>query len=150
MTRLFFVLVLLLLEGMVAVDPAGAQDSTAAPDTAQVGHEDAWNEIATRNGLEFSYIFYREADNKDEGVVLRLQNRNEYPVRYWFTVIFRGPDGEVEDRVEGQIGGGVMQTGDEDGLFWVPFEGASIGEVGLRGVYVRSMPSDSSGVQSWR
>lgn len=115
-----------------------AQDAASPPDSVQTWHEDAWTPIVEREGVGISYIFYPDADNENNGVVLRLRNHNNVGVRYAFTVIFRTPDDERSTFVEGQLDPGEMKTGDASGLFWVPFrEGDhSIGEVGLRGLEI--------------
>jgi hypothetical protein len=123
----------------VGVGPVQAQDSTAAPpDTTQPWYETAWTPIVVRNGVQIAYLFYTEADNKNDGVVLRLRNQNDYPVRYAFTVIFRGPEAEATAEARGTLQAGEMKTGENDGLFWIPFreKGYSVGEIGLRGINV--------------
>lgn len=124
-----------------------AQDSTAKPpDTTEAWYEDAWTPIVTRNGLHIDYLFYREADSENNGVVLRLRNRNEYSVRYEFTVIFRSPRGRVTtSKAEGSLAAGRMKTGENPGLFWIPFrDGTRVAEVGLRGIEVRRTPQNAS------
>jgi hypothetical protein len=66
-------------------------------------------------------------------------------VRYAFTVIFRGPEAEATAEVKGTLNAGEMKTGENDGLFWVPFRetGASVGEIGLRGVEIYRLPEAS-------
>jgi len=117
-----------------------AQDSTRTPadTTVDPWYETAWTPIVERKGVEIAYLFYAEADNENNGVVLRLRNQNEYPVRYAFTVVFRGPEAEATARAEGRLAPGEMKTGENDGLFWVPFEetGHSVGEIGLRAIQV--------------
>jgi hypothetical protein len=107
--------------------------------------ENAWTHIVERDGLEISYIFYRKADNRRDGVVLRLRNDNDYTVRYTFTVVFRGPESRDTARVEGTLEPGQMRTGEENGLFWVPFDsGATIGQLGIRDIdVVRGRPDPS-------
>lgn len=115
----------------------GQDSSTTAPDTTEPWHEDAWTRIVQRDGLAISYIFYSEADNRNDGVVLRLRNENDYPVRYTFTVIFRGPEAEATAQVQGSLKPGEMQTGEKSGLYWVPFEDRrAIGQLGVRGIEV--------------
>ena len=101
----------------------------------------AWKPMTTIEGVEFSYLFHREASGEDaagNGVVLRLRNANAYAVAYRFVVVFRAPDEEpVEEEVTGSLGPHEAKTGSAAGLFWIPFgERASIGEVGLRGYEV--------------
>jgi flagellar hook assembly protein FlgD len=126
-----------------------AQDSVATADTARAWHDTAWTPIVVRNGVQIAYIFYSEADNANNGVVIRLRNQNEHPVRYAFTIIFRGPEGEASAQADGRLRAGEMKTGDDDGLFWIPFkDGRSIGEVGLREIEVRRVPPDEGAAQT--
>jgi len=126
----------MVLLSLVGIHSARGQDSSAVSDTTEARHEAAWNEIITREGLEIAYVFYTEADAKNNGVVVRLRNHNDYPVRYHFTIIFRGRCKEAHDRVQGRLAPRTIKTGEKEGLFWVPFEGQPIAEVGLRGVDV--------------
>lgn len=128
----------------------GQQADSAASDTSRnmpAWHEEAWTEITTYQGVRFTYIFYSEADTQNNGVVIRLQNGNEFPVRYAFTVIFRTPHAERTAQARGHLEAGQMKTGEKDGLFWIPFkeEGQTIGEIGLRGIRVVRARSQSSG-----
>lgn len=137
---------------LLASAPAAGQDSTGVPlDTARAWHEDAWSTIVTRDRLTVSYIFYGKADTENNGLVLRLENRNDHPVRYAFTVIFRGPEGEATGQADGQIGAQSMKTGESAGLFWIPFrDGRTVGEVGLRGLTVTPVSEDGAGNASRR
>lgn len=128
---------ILIAGGLVAgltvfAPPAQAQSSS------DLGwQEDAWTPIIEYEGVRFSYIFYGEADNANNGVVIRLHNVNDYPVQYRFVVVFRNPDTERTAEARGSLAAGQMKTGDHDGLFWIPFkDGQSIGEVGLRGMRI--------------
>ena len=42
-----------------------------------------------KKGLEISFLFYSEADNINNGVVIKLFNSNDFPIDYRFTLIFR-------------------------------------------------------------
>jgi hypothetical protein len=132
------ILVVLLALGVGSASGALAQESPASADTAAAWHDDAWTPITEQNGLRVSYIYYPEADNEHDGVVLRLINDNEEPVRYAFTLIFRAPTADTSVSVRGRLGAGEMKTGDNAGLFWVPFRGEdrNLGEIGLRGLSV--------------
>lgn len=122
----------------VLVDSVVAQDTSSTADSVQTWHEDAWTPIVEQEGVGVSYIFYPDADNDNNGVVLRLRNSNDVAVRYGFTIIFRAPNAERSASVEGHLDPGEMKTGDSEGLFWIPFpEGEhDIGEVGLRGLEI--------------
>jgi hypothetical protein len=130
---------------------AGAQDSTAAPDTSLGWQEEAWTDIVTRKGLTLSYIFYEEADSRNDGIVVRLQNQNDHPIRYAFTILFRGPAGEAAAEARGRMDPHSMQTGDSAGLYWVPFtDERTIGEVGVRGLTVRRAEDAGSSAEGPR
>lgn len=112
----------------LAVLPAPAEAQRAAM-------EEAWKPMLVHEGVAFSYIFYTEADEHHDGVVVRLINRNDYAVRYRFTMVFRSETGdERTGQAEGTLQPGELKTGDRAGLFWIPFKDSrSVGEVGLRG-----------------
>lgn len=126
------------------------QPTGAPPDSSEAWHEDAWTPILERDGLQISYLYYPEADNEHDGIVLRLVNTAEEPLRYAFTLVFRAPDAKTDVSVRGRLEPGEMRTGDDAGLFWMPFREAdrSIGEIGLRGLKIgpaRRRPPDDSG-----
>lgn len=140
-TASFLIVVCVLVLGIA---PVRAQDSSrTAPDSTEPWYEGAWTHIVTTDGVQFAYLFYSKADNENNGVVIRLRNENDTAVRYAFTIIFRGPEGEATARAEGRLGPGEMRTGEEDGLFWIPFtDGRRVGEVGLRGIDVAPVSDD--------
>lgn len=149
MVRIGFVLLLLVsapFAGGAAQDRTAAPDSTPPrPDTSLGWQEDAWTTIVTRNGVTVSYIFYGKADNQNNGVVLRLQNRNAHPIRYRFTILFRGPDGMESAETEGRVAAHSMKVGDKDELFWIPFtDGRQVAEIGLRGLRIARAPDAES------
>jgi hypothetical protein len=112
----------------------GEADTTT---TRRPWHEEAWNRIAVIDGVAFSYLYYSKADEVNDGVVIRLENTSDQTVTVSFTVLFRTPEDEASATYRGRLAPGEMKTGGNDGLYWVPFtSGASIGEVGLRGVRV--------------
>lgn len=114
------------------VAPAAGQD-----DSLQTAGEWAWKTITVEGGVRFSYVFYVEADGTDDGVVLRLDNRNRFPVRYRFTAVFRSGDRETERVVSGWIASRSIVTGASSGLYFIPFrDGSPVGEIGLRGITV--------------
>ncbi len=125
MTRILLILLL----GALACSalPAQAQDQ-------KYGGDWAWKPMLKHEGVEFKYIFYAEADNENNGVVVLLINHNDYRVYYEFKIVFRAGEAEVVKPVVGVLDAKQAKTGDTDGLFWIPFpDGRSIGEVGLRG-----------------
>ncbi len=119
---------------------AGSEGLLWAQDSTEAWYEWAWTPIVSTEGVQISYLFYREADTVNDGVVLRLRNTNDVAVRYSFTILFRGPKDATQAEVEGRLGPGEVKTGDEDGLYWVPFrEGNAVGKVGLRGIEITRM-----------
>lgn len=131
------------LMGLLTAAPIDAQSREAPSDTVEAWHQEAWTEIVRRKGVSISYLFYPEADNEHNGVVLRLRNHNDHPVRYAFSVIFRAPEADSSATVRGHLGPGEMKTGDEAGLFWIPFreDEYHIGEIGLSGLEFRPRPN---------
>ncbi len=125
---------------LLAVLAGRSAAAQSADTTAQERHwsNQAWTTIIKHDGVDVSYIFYREADNVNNGVVVRLINRNTHPVRYAFKVVFRAGDGtEKVAQASGDLKPGEMETGESAGLYWIPFtDGRSIGEIGLRGIRV--------------
>lgn len=121
---------------MARVLPAGAQTTSS---------DWAWKPVITVDSVAVSYVFYSQADNKNNGVVLKIANFRSTDVRYDMTVIMRGPQSkamnkEVTTRVQGMVGAESMITGDHAGLFFVPFsDGTPIGELGLRAYRFRSV-----------
>lgn len=140
------VLLGVLVLGLIPCSVGFGQQPTPSPDTSEAWHEDAWTPILEQEGLRISYIYYPEADNEHDGVVLRLSNENEVPVRYAFRVLFRAPTADTSAAVRGRLGPGEMKTGDDAGLFWVPFQGEdrSLGEIGLRGLSVTRLQTERS------
>ncbi|WP_263788986.1 hypothetical protein [Salinibacter grassmerensis] len=130
---------------LVPVSVGWAQEERVPGDTSEAWHEDAWTPIIEQDGLQISYIYYPEADTRHDGVVLRLVNENEVPVRYGFTIIFRAPAADTTAPVRGRVGPDATKTGDDAGLFWVPFRGKdrSLGEIGLRGLSVVPLQPDA-------
>lgn len=124
--------------GLLCVFPSGAQPTGAPADSTTPWHDDAWTPIVKQNGVRIDYIYYPNADNEHDGIVLRLTNENDVAVRYAFTVVFRAPEADTSAGVRGRLDPGQMKTGDSAGLFWVPFKGEdrSLGEVGLRGIEI--------------
>lgn len=128
---------------------AHAQGEAAREETSQEQRrwsDEVWTPIVTHEGVRFSYIFYSEADNTNNGVVVRLDNENDYPVRYRFRMVFRSGQGDEHiEPVEGTLRAHQVKTGDNDGLFWIPFvDGRSVGEVGLRGYHITPLGSSES------
>ena len=116
--------------------------SQATSPEAGAWQEEAWNEIAVVHGVQFAYLHHIEADNMNDGVVVRLHNRSDCPATADFDVIFRAASrsGAGRERVVEEsyrLAPAERKIGENGGLFYIPFpEGNSSAEVGLRGVSV--------------
>lgn len=113
-------------------------ESTTADTTREKRwQDDVWNQIVRVQGVDIAYLYYREADTVNDGVVIRLANSSDCLVRISFTVVFRSSTREVAVDEAYTLGPGERKTGSNDGLYWIPFQdGESIAEVGLRGLRV--------------
>ena len=112
-------------------------EGTAAQAQEVAAEQAGWNPLLKHHGLTFSYVFYREADNHHNGVVIMITNTNDYAIQYRFRVVFRsGKEEKVRD-VTGELQAGERKTGSSAGLFWIPFlDGRPITEIGLRNYHV--------------
>ncbi len=111
----------------------------------QFAGEESWNELFVYEGVRFLYVFYPRADTINDGVVMMLQNQNDYGVNYTFTVIFESWEGTASKDVEGSLKPMEMKTGDVEGLFWIPFDdGRSIGAIRMRNYRVTPANQSSS------
>lgn len=99
----------------------------------QFAGEEAWKVLLEYEGIRFLYIFYPKADAINDGVVMMLQNQNEYRVSYRFTIIFESEEGTEFVDVEGFLEPLEWKTGDAAGLFWIPFDDKrSLGAIRMR------------------
>ena len=117
-----------------------------SPATAQLWTENqaprgGWTHFVTVEGLDFSFIRYKQANNVGNGIVLRLDNTNSWAIRYRFKMVFRADSTEfVAPITSGELPAGGTITGDQDGFFWIPFsDNRLITEIGLRGFKVESI-----------
>ena len=91
--------------------------------------------------MAIRYLFYSQADNVNNGVVLRLDNHGSQRISYRFVALFRSGEAQAERAVSGQLHPGESVTGDSDGLFFIPFaDGRSVEQIGLRGLRIRRLP----------
>ncbi|MCY4171961.1 MAG: hypothetical protein OXE59_11365 [Bacteroidetes bacterium] len=108
----------------------------------QFAGEEAWKEIFVHQGVRFLYIFYPKADALNDGVVVMLQNQNDYHVHYRFTIVFESPEGTETEDASGIMGPKETKTGDSDGLFWIPFDDQrSLGAIRMRKYKVTQVES---------
>jgi hypothetical protein len=132
-----FLAVIVLVACSFAGTSMVAAQEFAGPPREGKGLEN-WTHLYEEEGVTFSFIFYRKGDNEHNGVVVRLDNTNSYPVRYEFTMVFRSDTSRVvAPPKSGVLGPGEMKTGSSDGLWWIPFtDGREISEVGMRAMNV--------------
>lgn len=110
---------------------------------AQDSTKNGWAALADKNGLFVEFLFYSEADNTNNGVVVKLENKNSYSVEYDFDLIFRTENEDKTQNVSGLLLANQVKTGSNDSLFWVPFKnGKFIGEVGLTNLEVDKKKED--------
>ncbi len=101
----------------------------------------AWKSVVTQDSVAIRYLFYSHADNVNNGVVLRLDNRGSARIAFRFIALFRSGGAQAEREVSGQLGAGESVTGDSDGLFFIPFaDGRSVEQIGVRGLRIRKLP----------
>lgn len=123
---------------VVSISTALGQEGGGVLDSSEVWHEEAWTRMVEQEGVHIDYIYYPEADNEHDGIVLRLINERDVAVRYAFALVFRAPEADTTVSVRGRLAPGEMKTGDAAGLFWMPFrrDDRTIGEIGLRGLEI--------------
>ena len=92
-----------------------------------------------REGFVVSFIFYSEGDGEENnGVVIYLENKNNYNISFKFTLIFRAGAVDRLKTIDGRMIPREKRTGSNDGLFFIPFEdGRSLSEVGIKNCKVR-------------
>lgn len=96
------------------------------------------NKLFEKNGLEIYFIYYSEGNGiKDNGVVIFLINKNNYPVSYRFNLIFRASNFDKSLEVKGRLKALEKKTGSNDGLYYIPYGNKkAITEVGISGCRV--------------
>ena len=94
-----------------------------------------------KNGLEIYFIYYSEGNGiKDNGVVIFLANKNDYPVSYQFNLLFRAGKTSASTFVSGRLKTLENKTGSNEGLYFIPFrDKRSITEVGISGCKVEKL-----------
>jgi hypothetical protein len=94
--------------------------------------------IVEKDGFGIYFLFYSEGNGvENNGVVIYLENKNDYPIRYTFQLVFRTEIGEKTQEVEGSLKAGERKTGSNEGLYFIPFKDKrSIIEVGVKKIRV--------------
>ena len=100
--------------------------------TAVFSQKDYWKPLIEKEGLSVSFIYYTEADNINNGVVIRLKNKNDYSIDYRFTLIFRSEENDTTEMIQGRLKPDEIIAGSSDNLFFIPFRDKSdIYELGI-------------------
>ena len=104
-------------------------------------NEDPFKKLYDINGMIVSFIFYCEGDGeKNNGVVIYLENKNNYSISFQFILIFRAGAIDRVRAVDGTMIPREKRTGSNDGLYFIPFEdGRSLSEVGIKGCRVEKI-----------
>lgn len=98
-----------------------------------------FKKLFNRDGFIVSFIFYSEGDGEENnGVVIYLENKNDYKISFEFTLIFRADQIDRVKTIKGEMIALERRTGSNDGLYFIPFEdGRSLSEVGIKNCKVR-------------
>ena len=102
-------------------------------------NEGPFKKLYDNYGLIVSFIFYSEGDgDENNGVVIYLENKNDYNILYKFTLIFRAGAIDRVRTINGTMIPRERRTGSNDELYFIPFEdGRSLSEVGIKGCKVK-------------
>ena len=97
-------------------------------------NEGPFKKLYDNYGLIVSFIFYSEGDgDENNGVVIYLENKNDYNILYKFTLIFRAGAIDRVRTINGRMIPREKRTGSNDELYFIPFEdGRSLSEVGIK------------------
>ena len=102
-------------------------------------NEGPFKKLFNRDGFVVSFIFYSEGDgDENNGVVIYLENKNDYNISYKFTLIFRAGATDRVRTINGTMIPREKRTGSHDELYFIPFEdGRSLSEVGIKNCKVK-------------
>lgn len=94
---------------------------------------DPWIKLLKDNNCIVSFIFYSKADNYNNGIVIKIENKNKFTIRYRFTIIAKIETVEKEKIFKGELTAVEIRTGSNNNLFWIPeLKGKSITEIGIK------------------
>lgn len=98
-----------------------------------------FKKLFSGEGFIVSFIFYSEGDGEENnGVVIYLENKNDYKISFEFILIFRAGEVDRVKTIKGEMIALERRTGSNDGLYFIPFEdGRSLSEVGIKNCKVR-------------
>ncbi len=104
-------------------------------------NEGPFKKLYDNHGLIVSFIFYSEGDgDENNGVVIYLENKNDYNISFKFTLIFRAGAIDRVRTVDGTMIPREKRTGSNDELYFIPFgDGRSLSAVGIKSCKVRGI-----------
>jgi len=94
---------------------------------------DPWKELVEEKNCIVSFIFYSKANNINNGLVIKIENKNNFDIIFEFTIIAKSINKTREKTFKGIILGGKIITGSNNDYFWIPeLSRESIAEVGIK------------------
>ena len=105
---------------------------------AQDGNPDyPWQRLFADENISVKFIFYSKADNSNNGVVIKLENKLAVETEFSFRLIFKSLQEEKSQIVSGLLKPNEIITGSSRGLFFIPFpDGKSISELGITDIKI--------------
>ena len=107
--------------------------------TSSQDSDGPFKKLFNQEGFVVSFIFYSEGDgDENNGVVIYLENKNDYNISYSFTLIFRAGATDRLRTINGTMIPREKRTGSHDELYFIPFEdGRTLSEVGIKNCKIR-------------
>lgn len=94
---------------------------------------DPWKKLVEEKNCNVSFIFYSKANNVNNGLVIKIENKNDFNINFEFTIIAKSNNKMKEKTFKGIIGRGKIITGSNNDYLWIPkLNGESIAEVGIK------------------
>jgi len=92
-----------------------------------------WKKLVEEKKCNVSFIFYSKANNVNNGLVIKIENKNDSDINFRFTIIAKSINLIKEKTFSGIIGKGKIITGSNNDYLWIPeLNGESIAEVGIK------------------
>ncbi|MCF8262568.1 MAG: hypothetical protein K9J12_17460 [Melioribacteraceae bacterium] len=97
-----------------------------------------WTTLYKNEQIIISFLFYAEADNYNNGVVLKIENLTNNNLSYKFKLIFKAGNKLKSTIVEDDLLPNQIKAGENEGLFWIPFPNVNgITEVGITSIDIQ-------------
>lgn len=91
-----------------------------------------WQKLYADDILDIKFLFYSKADNYNNGVVIKIENKTSQKIQFSFKLIFKSIEDETSKKVSGLLLPNEIITGSSRGLFFIPFpDGTGIAELGI-------------------